>query len=308
VANDVKRKFLAELSRKFGTLRKLANSLSLYEVGDGLARIYIRYSKVHPRRITWYGLRQSDLAVLEGFPSFICFLWNSQIEPLIVPFDDFDEVFRSTSPAADGQYKVQVHLEDEGVELYIAQAGRFNAEGYLGWAALERAVDISKVPQQRDLSHAQVQTLLGAIGSARGYGVWIPYNDRGKLDWAVSSRFDFFDTLPHMFQQITGVIQEVDVIWLERGSGKLNALFEVEHSTPIYSGLLRFNDIHLVNPNLQTRFSIVSNFVRRDLFVRQLSRPTFRASGLNNLCSFLDYENVMAWHNRIAKQRTAYDA
>lgn len=290
-----------ELKKRFGTLRKLANSFSLYEIGDGLARIYIRYSKVHPRRITWYGLKQSDLGVLEGFPSFICFLWDGQTEPLIVRYEDFEEVFRSTNPSAIGQYNAQVHLEDEGIELYIAQAGRFNAEGYLGWAALERAIDMSKVPQQLDLSHAQVQTLLGAIGFARGYGVWIPYNNQGRLDWNMCRQFEFFDALPHTFEEITGVIQQVDVIWLERGSGKLNALFEVEHSTSIYSGLLRFNDIHLLNPNLQTRFSIVSKSVRRDAFLRQLNRPTFKASGLNKLCSFLDYKNVFAWHNRIAK-------
>lgn len=306
MANDVKPQFLSELNKRFGKLQKLPKGHSLYEIGDGLAQIYIRYSKVHPGHITWYGLRRDDLVVLEGSRSFICFLWDSQTEPLIVPFDDFKEVFRSTSPSAIGHYNVQVHLEDGGVELYIAQAGRFNAEGYLGWATLERAIDIAKTPPPV-LSHSQVQTLLGAIGSAQGYGVWIPYNNQAQLDWKMCPRFDVFGFLPNTFEEIRGVIQEVDVIWLEKGSGKLNALFEVEHSTPIYSGLLRFNDIHLLNPNLQTKFSIVSNPDRRDIFVRQLNRPTFRASGLNELCSFLDYENVFAWHNRIAKQRTVYD-
>jgi hypothetical protein len=76
-------------------------------------------------------------------------------------------------------------------------------------------------------------------------------------------------------------------------------MFEVEHSTPIYSGLLRFNDVHLVAPLLRPRFSVVANDARRDLFVRQLNRPTFRLSGLRELCTFLDYKDVFGWYTRV---------
>ena len=73
----------------------------------------------------------------------------------------------------------------------------------------------------------------------------------------------------------------------------------VEHSTPIYSGLLRFNDVHLMLPDLAIRFGIVSNDPRRALFVRQLGRPTFKASGLKEICTFFEYQNVFGWHQRI---------
>ena len=66
----------------------------------------------------------------------------------------------------------------------------------------------------------------------------------------------------------------------------LEGLFEVEHSTPVYSGLLRFNDVLLANPKL-SRFTIVSNERRRALFSKQVFRPTFRKSGLAELVSFL---------------------
>lgn len=83
-----------------------------------------------------------------------------------------------------------------------------------------------------------------------------------------------------------------------RGSSDLQAMFEVEHSTPIYSGLLRFNDLHLIEPNLKPRFSIVSNDLRRTLFLRQVNRPTFKSSGLSELCNFLEYKDVFGWFNR----------
>jgi hypothetical protein len=122
--------------------------------------------------------------------------------------------------------------------------------------------------------------------------------DRGKLDWALAREFEVTDLLPSGLGEIKAIVQEIDVIWMERGSGQVSALFEVEHSTPIYSGLLRFNDVHLVAPTFRPRFSIVSNDVRREAFVRQVNRPTFQRSGLNELCSFLEYANVFGWHKR----------
>ena len=89
------------------------------------------------------------------------------------------------------------------------------------------------------------------------------------------------------------------MIWIDRGGGTPAALYEVEHSTPVYSGLLRFNDVHLEAPNFNLRFGIVSNDSRRALFVRQLARPTFKASGLREICTFFEYRNVFGWHQRM---------
>ncbi|HOG47595.1 MAG TPA: hypothetical protein PLJ35_04535, partial [Anaerolineae bacterium] len=291
--------FPFRISKTFGSIHKLGGSQSLYELGGGAARAYIRYSKVHGGDRTFFGLRAEDLHQLEGYPSVVCFLWEGQSEPLIVPFSDYEDVFGTVAPAGDGQYKVQVYLDSDGTELYIARAGRFSVEGRFGWAALQELVDIPRVSVP-DLSHAQVQTLLGAIGAAKKYDVWVPPADRSRLDWSVASRFDCRGSLPYGFQQVADVMQEVDVVWIGKGSSEVRALFEVEHSTPIYSGLLRFNDIHLTAPNLHATFGIVANQARRSLFVRQLSRPTFRSSGLAEQCIFMEYPNVFGWYGRLA--------
>lgn len=108
MANHVKATFLSELERRCGKLQKLPQSLSLYVIGDEDARIYIRYSKVHGEHRTFYGLRKEDLMQLEGHPSLICFLWDGQKEPLFIRFSDYEEIFNSTSPARDGQFKAQI--------------------------------------------------------------------------------------------------------------------------------------------------------------------------------------------------------
>lgn len=303
--DNAKAIFLSELAKRYGRLRKLEGSQSLYEIGGGAARVYIRYSKVHGSNRTFYGLRQDDLQALEGHPSIVCFLWDTQTEPLLVPFSQYEDVFRSTSPAGDGQYKAQVYLQEDGADLYIARAGRFNVESHFGWGELDALIDAASLRTAPEFSHPQMQTLLGAIGAAKGYDVWVPQNDRPRLDWSLTTRFECRDLVPYGYDPAKGILDEVDVIWIQRGSTELRALFEVEHSTPIYSGLLRFNDIHLVAPNLRPRFSIVANDVRRDLFVRQLNRPTFRTSGLSELCTFLEYVNVFGWFNRTKAAREA---
>ena len=167
MANVIKEGFLNDLNKRFGNIRRLDDSLSLYDIGCGTGRVYIRYSKVHARGQTFYGLRQKDLQKLEGQPSVICFLWQDQKEPIILPYSDFEEVFHSLSPASDGQYKVQIFLQDAGSELYIANAGRFNIEAFFGWEQLNSIIDKSQLTNIPVLSHEQVQTLLGSIGQLK---------------------------------------------------------------------------------------------------------------------------------------------
>ena len=301
MADKVKTDFLAGLKKRCKKMEKLGNSQSLFELNDGAARIYMRYSKVHKGQKPFYGLRKIDLKYLEGFNSFICFLWNNQEEPLIIPYSDYEDVLESTSMAGDGQYKVQVYIQEGGTELYIARAGRFNVEDRFGWNQIEEILETAHVAAVPDFSHSQIQTLLGSIGNWKELDIWIPYSDRPKLDWSITSRFGFRDHLPYGFEKVEDIISGVDVIWLQKGSNTIKSMFEVEHSTPIYSGLLRFNDILLSAPNLKPRCSIVANDVRRSVFVRQVNRPTFVASGLINICNFLDYPNVFRWHKRISK-------
>jgi hypothetical protein len=97
----VKSQFLIELLRRFPASRKMPGSQSLYDLGPGQGRLYIRYSKVHPGCRTFYGLRRIDLQQLEGHNSTICFLWDDQAQPLLVPFGDFEDVFQIASPADD---------------------------------------------------------------------------------------------------------------------------------------------------------------------------------------------------------------
>jgi hypothetical protein len=298
--------FVEELQRRFGELRKMAGSDSLYLIGNDAARVYIRYSKVHPGGRTFFGLREVDLRQLEGHNSFLCFLLNDGSLPLIIPFSDFEEVFRGAETASDGQYKVQLAQRDT-LELYVARQGRFNVEGYVGFDVIDRSLSATELRAALNLSHSQVQTLLACVGSLKGYDVFVPTCDVGRLDWSLTGRFQVLEDIPSGFEPVRSVLSEIDVAWVEGGRNTIAALYEVEHSTTVYSGLLRFNDMLLTNPNV-SRFAIVSNDARRGLFARQLFRPTFRKSGLSELCSFLEYGNVFDWHRRLVQRASGQPA
>jgi hypothetical protein len=301
VPNYHKANLLQSLRKQFGELHKLPESQSLFVIGNDAARIYYRYSKLHGARRAFFGLRESDLRRLEGHNSFLCLQLDDGSDPAFIPYSDFEEIFQAGEPADDGQYKVQLFTSEQTREFYIARHGRFNVEGFVGLESLQRRLNQDRLREYRELSHCQVQTLLAAIGHRKGYNVWLPANNVAQMDWSLTDPFSVCRALPNGFEEVAAILAEIDVVWVTAGANRIEALFEVEHSTPVYSGLLRFNDLLLTAPSL-SRFSIVSNDTRRAVYSRQVYRPTFRRSGLSDIVSFLEYPNVFDWHERIVRQ------
>jgi hypothetical protein len=298
VPNERKSSLLNELKLKFGDLRQLPSSKSLYELCNSQARIYFRYSKLHHGQRAFYGLRNIDLCQLDGHNSFICFFSDDDSPPLFVSFADFENLLRQSGTASDGQVKVQIIRSHGITELYLPRMGRFNVDAYQGVQTLADKLDTARLESVSRLTHSQVQTLLAGIGHAKGHPVYVPANNLETLDWNLVPQFPIVQHLPAALEPIASVASEIDVLWLNQGREPISALFEVEHSTPIYTGLLRFNDVLLSNLAVN-RYFIVSNESRRDLFSRQIQRPTFQRSGLTEITSFLDYSNVMDWYRRI---------
>ena len=108
----------AGLSDPLSSEMKMPGSQSLFDLGND-CRLYIRYSKVHDKRRTFYGLRKTDLRNLEGHRSLICFLWDGQREPLLIPYGEFEDVFAELSPADDGQFKGAILSATDSTGLYL---------------------------------------------------------------------------------------------------------------------------------------------------------------------------------------------
>jgi hypothetical protein len=298
--NNPKDEIIELIRHRFGAVSKLPGGNSLFVVGNDAARIYFRYSKVHENGQTFFGLRQVDLRQLEAHNSFICFLTDGDAAPVLIPFADFEELFRQAQPAADGQYKVQLASRRGPLELYVPKQGHFNVEGYVGLEGLQRSLEADRLREAKSFSHAQVQTLLAEIGQLKGYDVFVPASDVGKISWSSPNVFRIRRNVPMEIKELGPLLAEIDVVWVAPASNLIEGVFEVEHTTTIYSALLRFNDVLLTDSRV-SRFSVVSEEGRRSLFARQLFRPTFMKSGLSELTSFLEYSNVLSWHSRLLK-------
>lgn len=301
MASSRRADFLSSLEGEFGRLNRIGTSVSLFTIRDKV-RVYVRYSKVHKRGSTFFGLRQEDVALLEGFPSFIAFLWDGQREPLLIPYEQFAAAFRSVEPASDGQYKVHIYTNGEGTDLHIVRAGRFGVDSCFGVGELRAAVRGEDEPLPMDFSHHQMQTIVASIGSLTGHAVYIPLNDRAFLDWGIVDRFDLANDIPSTGRHAPAAsLGLIDVLWVHPTRNLLAAAFEIEHSTPIYSGLLRFNDVHI--DFKLPRAGIVADAEREEAFLRQINRRTFRASGLNEVCLFYKYSDIYRWFLRLRSER-----
>lgn len=91
----------------------------------------------------------------------------------------------------------------------------------------------------------------------------------------------------------TKTIENIDVLWFENNA--ILAGFEVEHTTTIYSGLLRMSDLLAMQPNIEIKLYIVAPDDREGKFSHEVVRPTFSAvqKPLHTVCRFLPYSALL---------------
>jgi hypothetical protein len=73
---------------------------------------------------------------------------------------------------------------------------------------------------------------------------------------------------------------------------RIGAAYEIENSTSIYSGLLRFADLNILAPNTLYPMFVVAPGDRKNRLREQLRRPTFKRLGLDQKVRFLSYESI----------------
>ncbi len=143
--------------------------------------------------------------------------------------------------------------------------------------------------------HDQVQFELARLGRHYGCQVWVATGDRGKRWGGERLDHEAEEALPdfHVGQEAQRTLENVDVVWFRQGN-QLVAAFEIEHTTSIYSGLLRLNDLREAVPHLRFALYVVAPRKRVEEVRRQLKRPTFRQLGLFDTCRYLVTEDLLA--------------
>lgn len=257
----------------------------------------------------------------EGAPtawSLIYFIANAR--EVNVPFAKFCELFgyqasfrlRGFTAVADAKlgafyeryddlYSVLVRLETG--QPVVEKVGEENSGARRPDPLVElEADDVDTVLREELISdHVRMQFKLARLGIKAGEKVWVPAGDQARL--RRSFQFDSFDKefssgidVPHSY------VANIDVVWKQEF--RIAAAYEIENSTSIYSGLLRFSDLMILAPNTLYPMFVVAPAARKNQLRQQLRRPTFKRMDLCQKVRFLSYETIDAVDGEFQARKT----
>jgi len=131
--------------------------------------------------------------------------------------------------------------------------------------------------RENDHTHTEIQGWLRDLGFAMGYDVWVASNDRNRA-FGGGKLSDFcLEVLP--FPEgvsAADAVRLIDVLWLDKATRRIVAAYEVEHTTSIYSGIVRMLDLALGEEvqGLEGLFLVAPDAREQDVR-NQLNRPAF---------------------------------
>jgi len=155
---------------------------------------------------------------------------------------------------------------------------------------------MESVPTLNARESIQVQSRVAQIGAEMGFSIWVPKSDKTRVLEHVpqSMHGKFLNILPLNYDDTTlRTVEQIDVLWLKGRS--MARAFEIEHTTAIYSGLLRMADLLALQPNMDIRLHIVAPPDKREKVLREIRRPVFsllERGPLYDQCSFLSYDSI----------------
>ena len=141
-----------------------------------------------------------------------------------------------------------------------------------------RLQKVLEVGKEGDRTHTEIQGWLRDLGRALGFSVWVAANDRARILGSGRLGDGCVDALPPALAEVSAV-PLIDVIWLDRGGVEVAAAFEVEHTTSIYSGIMRMLDLASGPAQAVRGLYLVAPDAREGDVRKQLARPAFRRIG-----------------------------
>jgi hypothetical protein len=165
---------------------------------------------------------------------------------------------------------------------------------------------VEEKKERAPTEHDEMQWRLISLGNKAHFGVWVPVNDQGR-EYEGNKFRDF--VLPE-FQEAIDVptyVKNIDTVW--KLGFSIKAAFEVEHSTSIYSGILRLSDLRALAPNSNYPLFIVAHRDRRNKVFEQLKRPTFSNDylKLDREVKFFSYDKIRELDENYKEDSTSFD-
>ena len=228
---------------------------------------------IDPGSTAWTGAIRNSLNALDESD-------GKSLEDLIISLSSGTEVFE----VDEGEYVKHLKRKVRTLEGEITVSIPQDSEKESG-----------DTPQPEVRESIKIQAQIAKIGAQMGFKIWLPRNDKAAVlsEWGADGA-DLTDTLPLSYDETTiKTIEQIDVLWLRRRT--IVRAFEVEHTTSIYSGILRMADLLALQPNMNIKLHIVAPYTRRDKVFQEIQRPVFSfmdGSPLSEKCTFLSYDSI----------------
>lgn len=211
--------------------------------------------------------------------------------------NDFGAIAGLMFDIGSGRYPVPApDLSGEGRARWQADLAQVRQEG----ATLAKAEVQSR---ENDHTHTEIQGWLRDLGLALGFSVWVAANDQGRI-WQGGKLGDgCLTTLPPAITSAPGIesVRLIDIIWIDKSGGQAVAAFEVEHSTSIYSGIVRMLDLAMGGSEAPPEglFLVAPDGREKDVRA-QLIRPAFGSIGHLNV-RYIPYSELRDHRVSIAR-------
>jgi hypothetical protein len=223
--------------------------------------------------------------------------WTGKVRGSLVRLDDRDGKFLAEKLTAQStQGKVYPLDEQDTKKLATHTVNR--PDKVVTVSVPEDSVvagELSAAPEAETRESIRVQALIAQIGARMGLSIWIPRADRGGVlkEWKDGGQ-NLLERLPLNYDDTTlRTIEQIDVLWL-RGRSIVRA-FEVEHTTSVYSGILRMADLLALQPNMDIKLHIVAPGAKREKVFQEIRRPVFsllEKGPLAESCTYLSYDSL----------------
>ncbi len=223
--------------------------------------------------------------------------WTGKVRGSLVRLDDRDGKFMVEQLITQGAQPKPYPVDEQDAKKLTTHT--VNRPGKVVSVSVpEDSGAVGETPPAEEAESREsikVQALLAQIGARMGMSIWIPRSDRvGVLrEWKHEAE-RLIERLPLNYDDTTlRTIEQIDVLWL-RGRSIVRA-FEVEHTTSVYSGILRMADLLALQPNMDIKLHIVAPALKREKVFQEIRRPVFsllEKGPLAENCTYLSYDSL----------------
>lgn len=223
--------------------------------------------------------------------------WTGKVRGSLVHLADADGKFLSERLIAQSREGITYPIDDqESRKLATHTVNR--PDKVVAVTVPDDASPIEETQPAHEVESREsirVQAQIAEIGARMGMSIWIPRADRGRVlkEWK-DQQNSLLDRLPLNYDDTTlRTIEQIDVLWLR--SRSIVRAFEVEHTTSVYSGILRMADLLALQPNMDIKLHIVAPALKREKVFQEIRRPVFsllEKGPLAEYCTYLSYQSL----------------